>query len=186
MPLGVAETLRHWNVPEEKITEVNWWQTIEHSNFTLTATPARHFSGRFLSRNNTFWNSYAIQLGGKAIYFGGDSGYFPGYTEIGDKHGTFDLTLMPIAAYDDAWANIHLNPEEAVQAHKEVNGSHLLPIHWGTFDLALHSWYEPMERLEAAAQAQQVNLFTPAPGQWVSLKSKTDVRWWQKYLQNQK
>ncbi len=183
VPLGVAETLIYWGIPAEKVTEITWWQTVETPKFTVTATPARHFSGRFLTQNNTFWNSYSIKLGGKKIYFGGDSGYFPGYTEIGQKAGPFDLTLMPIAAYDEAWANIHLNPEEAVQAHQDVRGNYLLPIHWGTFDLALHSWYEPMERLETAATSSRTKLLTPEPGCWLSLKSETDGRWWEEYRQ---
>lgn len=181
VPLGVGETLRYWGVPEEKIIEMSWWQTYKGDSFKITAAPARHFSGRFLTQNNTFWASYAIVLGGQKIYFGGDSGYFGGYEEIGQKLGPFDLSLMPIGAYDTAWANIHLNPQEAVQAHQEVQGGILLPTHWGTFDLALHSWYEPMELLIQEAAKAGVPLISPQPGQWIGLTSSTKPDWWRIY-----
>ena len=181
VPLGVGETLRYWGVSDEKIKEIDWRQAYEGADYRVTAAPARHFSGRFLTQNNTFWASWAIELGGQKIYFGGDSGYFGGYPEIGEKLGPFDVSLMPIGAYDTAWANIHLNPAEAVQAHQEVQGGLLLPIHWGTFDLALHSWFEPMELLRKEAEKAGVPLLTPKPGQWVSLHSETDPVWWQQY-----
>ncbi len=184
VPLGVGETLRYWGIPEEKIQEMDWWQAYKGTDYKITAAPARHFSGRFLTQNNTFWASYALELGGQKIYFGGDSGYFGGYEEIGKRLGPFDLSLMPIGAYDYAWANIHLNPQEAVQAHQEVQGGTLLPTHWGTFDLALHSWYEPMELLIAAAEKAGVPLLAPRPGQWVTPASQTDKSWWQQYRQN--
>ncbi|EMR02816.1 MBL fold metallo-hydrolase [Cesiribacter andamanensis] len=178
VPLGVGATLRYWGVPAEKISELDWWQPFELREFRITAAPARHFSGRFLSQNNTFWASYGIEFGGQKIYFGGDSGYFGGYEEIGEKLGPFDVSLMPIGAYDVAWANIHLNPQEAVQAHLEVQGGLFFPTHWGTFDLALHSWYEPMELLLQEADRAGISLLTPAPGQWISPASRTDPQWW--------
>ena len=181
VPLGVGETLRYWGIPDKKIKELGWWEAYEGHNFKITAAPARHFSGRFLTQNNTFWASYAIEMGGQKIYFGGDSGYFGGYEEIGQRLGPFDLSLMPIGAYDLAWANIHLNPQEAVQAHQEVQGGVLLPTHWGTFDLALHSWYEPMELLIKEAKGGRVPLLTPMPGQWITPTSDTDAIWWQQY-----
>ena len=184
VPLGVGASLHYWGIPNEKIVEMDWWQTYEGKGFTLTAAPARHFSGRFLTQNNTFWASWAIKLGGQNIYFGGDSGYFGGYEAIGQKLGPFDLSLMPIGAYDLAWANIHLNPQEAMQAHQEVQGGIMLPTHWGTFDLALHSWFEPMQLLIEEAKEAGVPLLTPVPGQWVSPATETDKRWWQQYRSN--
>lgn len=181
VPLGVGETLRYWGIPDSKIVEMDWWQAYEGDGFKITAAPARHFSGRFLTQNNTLWASYAIELGGQKIYFAGDSGYFNGYEEIGQRLGPFNLSLMPIGAYDYAWANIHLNPQEAVQAQQEVQGGVLLPTHWGTFDLALHSWYEPMELLIDEAQQAGVPLLAPKPGQWVTSSSETDVAWWQQF-----
>ncbi|MBW3545249.1 MAG: MBL fold metallo-hydrolase, partial [Bacteroidetes bacterium] len=176
VPLGVGETLRYWGIATEKIVEMDWWQAHEAAEFKITAAPARHFSGRFLTQNNTFWASYAIEMRGQKIYFGGDSGYFGGYEEIGQRLGPFDVSLMPIGAYDYAWANIHLNPEEAIQAHLQVQGGIMLPTHWGTFDLALHSWYEPMEWLATEAEKQGIDLLTPRPGQWVSPHTATDTR----------
>jgi L-ascorbate metabolism protein UlaG (beta-lactamase superfamily) len=179
VPLGVGATLQYWGIPPSKIVELDWWQRHEGREFALTAAPARHFSGRFMSRNNTFWASYAIEIGGQKLYFGGDSGYFEGYEEIGQRLGPFALSLMPIGAYDRAWANIHLNPAEAARAHQQLQGGLLFPTHWGTFDLALHSWYEPMELLLEEADQQGIPLLSPEPGQWVGLDSPTNGRWWQ-------
>ncbi|WP_224994527.1 MBL fold metallo-hydrolase [Cesiribacter sp. SM1] len=185
VPLGVGETLRYWGIPDNKIVEMDWWQAYEGNGFKITAAPARHFSGRFLSQNNTFWASYAIELGGQKIYFAGDSGYFNGYREIGQRLGPFDLSLMPIGAYDLAWANIHLNPQEAVQAQQEVQGGILLPTHWGTFDLALHSWYEPMELLIKETKQAGITLLAPKPGEWVTPAAETNAEWWQQYRNSQ-
>ena len=113
-------------------------------------TPARHFSGRFLTRNTTLWASWVIVGPRHRAFFGGDTGYTKSFAEIGADHGPFDLTLMPIGAYHPAWPDIHMNPEEAVRAHLDVAeaGSGLLvPIHWATFRLAPHPWAEPVERL---------------------------------------
>ena len=181
VPLGVGASLRYWGIPDEKIVEMAWWQTYEGEAFSLTATPARHFSGRVFDNNNTLWASWAIEINGQKIYFGGDSGFFEGYEEIGQKLGPFDVALMPIGAYEKAWQAIHLNPEEAVEAQKLVHGKLLLPIHWGTFDLALHSWYEPMVRLIAEAEKQHVPLLTPEPGQWITIYTPTNALWWQQY-----
>lgn len=184
VPLAVGASLRHWGIPEEKIVEMDWWQVYEGKGFKLTATPARHFSGRMFANNNTLWASWAIEINGQNIYFGGDSGYFEGYEEIGRKLGPFDISLMPIGAYDKAWEGIHLNPQEAVRAHELVQGKMLLPIHWGTFDLALHSWFEPMELLIAKAKQAGASLLTPRPGQWITPSTETDVRWWQQFKLN--
>ncbi len=122
---------------------------------TLICTPARHFSGRFLNRNATLWASWAIIGPAHRAYFGGDTGYTKSFAEIGAEHGPFDVTLMPVGAYNKVWPDIHMNPEEAVQAHVDVNGGLLVPIHWCTFRLAPHPWAEPIERLLAAAEAAE-------------------------------
>ena len=184
VPLGVGSHLRSWGI--ERVQELDWWEQVTLSGpggqtVTLQATPARHFSGRSVTdRNRTQWASWAI-LGSKhRVYFGGDTGYFPGFKEIGQRLGPFDLTIMPIGAYDEAWSQIHLNPEEAVRAHRDVQGRVMMPIHWGTFDLALHTWREPMLRLERAAHNEQVSLITPLPGQLAPILPKPEGTpgWW--------
>lgn len=185
VPLGVGASLRRWGIPEEKIIEMDWWQEHKGEGLSITAAPAQHFSGRYMQRNNTLWASWAINFDGHRIYFGGDSGFFEGYREIGQKLGPFDISFMPIGAYDKAWQAIHLNPEEALQAHELLQGGVFLPIHWGTFNLAPHSWYDPMERLAPQAKEADIRLLTPRPGQWVTPASPTNPFWWQEYRQTQ-
>jgi L-ascorbate metabolism protein UlaG (beta-lactamase superfamily) len=173
VPLGVGAHLEHWNVPSEQITEFDWWQEAPLNNLLLTATPSRHFSGRgILDRNETLWVTWTITGPHHRIFFGGDTGMFPGFTEIGEKLGPFDITLMPIGAYDLDWPYIHLFPEEAVQAHLDLKGKLLLPIHWGTFNLAFHSWQEPVERLRSSAVSRHVRISLPQPGEAVEVDYK--------------
>ena len=165
VPLGVGAHLRQWGIPEERIVELDWNEEHRIGELTLVCTPARHFSGRFLSRNTTLWSSWAIVGPRHRAYFGGDTGYTRSFAQIGADHGPFDLTLMPIGAYNKAWPDIHMNPEEAVQAHRDItDGGLLVPIHWCTFRLAPHPWAEPVERLLTAADEAGVDVAVPKPG----------------------
>ena len=162
--LGVGAHLREWGIPANRITELDWDADTVVGDLRLICTPARHFSGRFLSRNNTLWSSWAILGPQHRAYFGGDTGYTCSFAEIGDGHGPFDVTVLPIGAYNTAWPDIHMNPEEAVRAHRDLRGGLLVPIHWGTFRLAPHPWGEPAERLVEAASAAAVDVAVPKPG----------------------
>ena len=182
VPLGLRNSLEYWGIPGEKITELDWGDEVEEDGFLVAATPARHFSGRGLKRDHTLWCSYVLKIDGHSIYWAGDSGIFPGFADIGEKFGPFELALMPIGAYDDAWHDIHLNPEEALEAYEMVKGQRFFPTHWGTIDLGLHTWPEPMERLLKAAPAD-LSLLAPLPGQWISHQSsQTDSEWWRKFV----
>ena len=182
VPLGIGRTLEHWGVPKGKIKEMDWHQSHHTNNFNITATPARHFSGRYFSRNNTLWASWVIDFGDDKIYFGGDTGIFEGFKELGKQYGPFDLSLMPIGAYNDAWHDIHMNPEEAIDAFNQINRGRFIPIHWGTFDLALHSWYDPIKRLTESNDISKEELITPLPGEWINYEIyKSDFSWWKKY-----
>lgn len=181
VPLGVGAHLEHWGVPADRIVELDWWERwTSPTGVTLVATPAQHFSGRgLLSRNSTLWASWVVRTDAHRVYFGGDTGLFPGFADIGRIEGPFDAALMPIGAYNDAWAAIHLNPEEAVAAHQMVNGGLFIPIHWGTFNLAIHDWYEPVERLLKAAQAAKVRVAIPRAGESVDPAAPQAVaHWW--------
>lgn len=170
VPLGVGAHLRSWGVPEQRIVELDWNQSSKVGELTVICLPARHFSGRLFNRNNTLWASWGLIGPSHRAYFGGDTGYTKSFAQIGADHGPFDLTLLPIGAYNAAFTDVHMNPEEAVQAHLDVTdlGSGLLvPIHWGTFRLAPHPWAEPVERLLAAADAEHVQVAVPTPGQRV-------------------
>lgn len=183
-PLGVGAHLRAWGVPASRIVELDWHASTEIGELTLTCTPARHYSGRFLSRNNTLWASWVIRGPRHRAYFGGDSGYTGTFADIGAAHGPFGLTLLPIGAYNKAWPDIHMNPEEAVQSHIDLNGDTsgvLVPIHWCTFRLAPHPWAEPADRLVAAAADAGVEVAVPRPGGRVIPGEKSGAGedpWW--------
>lgn len=180
VPLGVGAHLRTWGIPAQRITELDWGQSGSVDDLTLVCTPARHFSGRFVSRNTTLWGSWVIAGPQHRAFFGGDTGYTKSFTDIGAEHGPFDLTLMPVGAYNRLWPDIHMNPEDAVRAHCDVNGGLLVPIHWCTFRLAPHPWAEPVERLLDAADAAGVDVAVPKPGYRLdpSDPPKLDP-WWQ-------
>jgi L-ascorbate metabolism protein UlaG (beta-lactamase superfamily) len=179
VPLGVGAHLRDWGIPDERIIELDWNEQTNIDELTLICTPARHFSGRFLNRNATLWASWAIIGPSHRAYFGGDTGYTKSFAEIGSEHGPFDVTLMPVGAYNKTWPDIHMNPEEAVQAHLDVNGRLLVPIHWCTFRLAPHPWAEPIERLLAAADEHHIQVAVPKPGERVDPTATTEFApWW--------
>jgi len=179
VPLGVGAHLRDWGIPDERIIELDWNERAQIDELTLICTPARHFSGRFLNRNVTLWASWAIIGPAHRAYFGGDTGYTKSFAEIGQEHGPFDVTLMPVGAYNTVWPDIHMNPEDAVQAHVDVNGGLLVPIHWCTFRLAPHPWAEPIERLLAAAGAANVAVAVPKPGGRVDPTATAEFEpWW--------
>lgn len=183
VPLGVGAHMEHWGVPADKVTELNWWDEIKEGELTLALTPTRHFSGRAIrDRFKTLWGSWAIIGSKKRIYFSGDSGYFPGFKEIGEKYGPFDLTFMECGAYNEGWSEIHMFPEETAQAHLDVQGKILMPIHWGKFDLSLHPWKESVQRLQKMALEENIELFTPEVGRTILLSDTTvNTSWWENY-----
>ncbi|TQF02934.1 Zn-dependent hydrolase [Kitasatospora acidiphila] len=179
VPLGIGGHLRRWGVPEHRIIELDWQETCTLGDLTVTLTAAHHFSGRTLKRNTTLWGSWVIAGPTRKVFYTGDSGYFEGYRAIGEQHGPFDAALVAIGAYNEAWADIHLNPEDAVLAHRELQGGLLLPVHWCTFNLALHPWAEPVERLLAEAKAQDVPVAVPRPGERVEVANPPEPdSWW--------
>jgi L-ascorbate metabolism protein UlaG (beta-lactamase superfamily) len=151
-------------------------------NVQIVCAPARHFSGRGLfDRDKTLWSSWCLLAEGQRVYFGGDSGQMPTYRDIGEKYSPFDLTILPIGAYDEAWIEIHTTPEQAAEAHGLVKGAVMLPIHWATFDLALHTWNKPIERLVKEAEKQRIQLLTLRVGEKVTLSSsQTTSFWWRR------
>ncbi|EGG35602.1 MBL fold metallo-hydrolase [Paenibacillus sp. HGF5] len=166
VPLGLGGHLERWGIPKSSITEHNWWDASGLDGLQLICTPARHFSGRSLfDRDSTLWSSWVIISNKSRVYFSGDSGYGPHFQEIGEKYGPFDVTLMECGQYDKRWANIHMMPEETVQAHLDVKGQLLIPIHWAGFTLALHDWNEPIERVTTAAKQKHVHILTPLIGE---------------------
>ncbi len=182
VPLGVGAHLQYWGVPETRITELDWWEEHEVAGVRLVATPSRHFSGRSLTdRDCTLWSGWALIGPAHRAYYSGDTAMFPGFTEIGERLGPFHVTMIESGAYNAMWADVHLGPEQAVQAHRMVQGKIMIPVHWGTFDLALHGWTEPMERVLVAANQEGVHVATPRIGETVDALNPPQVaRWWPK------
>jgi L-ascorbate metabolism protein UlaG (beta-lactamase superfamily) len=179
VPLGIGVHLRTWGVPDDRIVELDWNGSTTIGGLTLTCTEARHFSGRFFARDTTLWASWAIAGPRHRVFFGGDTGYTPAFAEIGARLGPFDLTLLPVGAYNDAWHAIHMDPEEAVRANGDLGGQVMLPIHWATFNLAFHRWAEPVQRACAAAERAGVRLVIPRPGGRVDVLDTPELQdWW--------
>jgi L-ascorbate metabolism protein UlaG (beta-lactamase superfamily) len=180
VPLGVGAHLEAWGVSPEHITELDWEESAEVGGVRVTATPARHYSGRSpLHGDETLWASWVVAGPAHRIFFSGDSGYFEGFKTIAAKHGPFDLTLIKIGACDRTWQEIHMSPAEAVQAHLDLGGRVLLPVHWGTFNLAFHSWDAPAEEVLAAARTAGISLVMPRPGEFVEPSRPQAVDpWW--------
>lgn len=181
VPLAVGSHLRSWGVKQEKIVELDWWQEAMLDDIAITATPSQHFSGRGLfNRNSTLWCSWVIKGTKSNLFFSGDTGYHKGFKEIGEKYGPFDLTMMECGQYNDIWPNIHMVPEQTVQAHKDLKGKVLLPIHWSAFKLSTHSWNDPAKRVTVAAKKLGVTAITPKIGEEVIVGEKTIFEsWWE-------
>ncbi|MHA5055116.1 MBL fold metallo-hydrolase [Streptomyces sp. SD15] len=170
VPLGVGAHLEHWGVSADRLRELDWHETTKIGGISLTATPARHFCGRGMrNTQHTLWASWVVAGDEHRIYHSGDTGYFDGFKDIGAEHGPFDATMIQIGAYSEFWPDIHMTPEEGMRTHLDLQGGQpggvMLPIHWGTFNLAPHAWAEPGEwSVDAAAEAGQA-LATPRPGE---------------------
>lgn len=182
VPLGVGKHLERWGVSSNKITELDWWQHADWNGIEVHCTPARHFSGRGFRRDRTLWASWCIIGKEKRIYYSGDTGYFDGFEAIGDKLGPFDINFMQVGAYDKMWPNIHMFPEEAAQAHLDLKANQMVPLHWGTFNLAFHDWNEPAIRLKQQSDSLDINLFFPllgAQNQSGETNTEGSPLWWE-------
>lgn len=180
VPLGVGSHLEDWGVSPEMITELEWWEEIQFKNLTLVCTPARHFSGRSLNdRDKTLWSGWVITGEDDRIYFSGDGGYFEGFKEIGSKYGPFDIAMIECGQYNENWSDIHMMPEESVQAALDLNAKVMIPIHWGTFQLSVHRWDDPVKRAVKEAEKLGVSISTPKIGEPIWVKnSYPNERWW--------
>jgi L-ascorbate metabolism protein UlaG (beta-lactamase superfamily) len=182
--LGVGRYLERFGIVKNYITEMDWGDSVMLGNdCVITATPARHFSGRgILNRNETLWSSFIIKGHTHNLFFGADSGWFEGFNDIGKAFGPFDLTILEIGAYGKHWADIHMGPNHATNAHLALKGKVMMPIHWGTFNLAPHAWHEPVELLLKYAKEKKIHLFLPAPGKPTEVESDYNSGWWEEFL----
>lgn len=181
VPLGVKAHLEEWGVEPSKITEMDWWEEVNHNDSILLAsTPARHFTGRRANnRFSTLWCSWVVKTGDQRIFFGGDSGMHPSYRDISNKYGPFDITLLECGAYSKYWHDIHSFPAETAAAHSLLNGEVLMPVHWGKFDLSIHGWTNPIDSLVKIAENKNIQLVTPRIGERVVLnETYPNDFWW--------
>jgi len=176
--LGVGAHLEAFGVPAERIIELDWWEnTVLPGGLTVTAAPAHHFSGRTLGdRNATLWSSFVFQGNRHSVYFSGDTGLSPLFAEIGRRLGPFDLVMMEVGAFHPSWSSVHLGPDNALLAWEQLGSGRLLPVHWGTFNLAMHAWYEPAEVLLARSPE---GLLMPRLGEPVEpAHAEAVTPWW--------
>ena len=181
VPLGIKAHLVSWGIDENKVKEFDWWESISLNGIEFVSTPARHFSGRGVTnRNSTLWCSWVLKSESTSIFFSGDSGYGEHFKEIGDKYGPFDFSMMECGQYNEQWSQIHMLPEETIQASIDVQSKLTMPIHWGAFKLALHSWDDPIKRATKAAEELKVNITTPILGESIVLKTNEYPleKWW--------
>lgn len=163
--LGVGSHLEYWGITKNKITELDWDETFEDPDLTLTTTSARHFSGRGITRGQTLWSAFILKTKTHNLFLGGDSGYDKHFKEIGEQNGPFDIAILESGQYNTSWPHIHMMPEETVQASIDLNAKVLLPVHWGKFALAMHTWNEPIKRVLKKANELNVTVTTPMIGE---------------------
>jgi L-ascorbate metabolism protein UlaG (beta-lactamase superfamily) len=166
--LGVGAHLEAWGVNPALITELDWWDShrMARGGLTLTAAPSQHFSGRGLKdRNATLWSAFVLRSERHAVFFSGDSGLTTEYALIRDRLGPFDLVMLEVGAYHPAWGDIHLGPHNALKALALLGGGAFLPVHWGTFSLAMHAWDQPAEELLKSGEKTGVRLIMPRLGE---------------------
>ena len=177
--LGVGAHLESWGYDAQNIRELDWNDVAEVAGFTLTALPARHFSGRGFKRNQTLWSSFALKGAGYTLYLGGDSGYDEHFKAIGAQYGPFDLAILECGQYNEYWKYIHMLPEQTAQAALDLGAKVLLPVHSAKFSLALHAWHEPLERVSQEAQRLSLTVTTPMIGQPVRIGKEYPRKvWW--------
>ena len=180
VPLGVRAHLERWGVKADRIIELDWYESAAFDHVDLTLTPARHFSGRgFNDRNKTLWGSWVIDTQSLKIFFSGDTGYSETFSEIGERYGPFDFAFMENGAYNKDWAQIHMLPEEGVQASIDLKARFYFPIHWAKFDLSLHPWDEPILRASVEAEKRGVTIVTPLIGERFGPALIPQRRWWE-------
>lgn len=178
--LEVGRHLMKFGVHRRQIVELDWWDSKKRDEVEFICTPAQHFSGRTLfDRNKTLWSSWVIKSPKGKFYFGADGGYFEGFKEIAFNYGPFDMTFLEVGAYNEKWRDIHMMPEDSVQAHEDLKGKVMFPIHNGTFDLSLHAWYEPFDRISILAEQKEFDIRFPQMGEIISLLNYNSTsKWW--------
>ena len=183
VPLGIGSTLKGWGIESSRITELGWNENISNKDLSIIALPTIHYSNRGIGdKNKTLWVAYVIKSGDKNIFWSGDSGYGEHFAEYGNKYGPFDFAAIEIDGWNEAWPDIHLFPDQAVQAAIDLKTKHILPIHWGVFDLAMHPWHESIDMVIEEANKKNINVLTPKMGEEINDILRENKKWWIKNI----
>jgi L-ascorbate metabolism protein UlaG (beta-lactamase superfamily) len=179
VPLGVGAHLEKWGCQPEQIVELDWWQSYIVNSVEITATPSRHFSGRgFNDRFKTLWASFVFKGPKHNVFYSGDGGFDDRFKEIGTRFGPFDLTMIEIGAWNTAWPDVHMFPEQSIKAHMQLHGKYMLPVHWAAYDLSFHNWDDPILLASKFAEENNVELLIPKMGE-ICIPGKTrHSLWW--------
>ncbi|QLG45617.1 MBL fold metallo-hydrolase [Costertonia aggregata] len=183
-PLGVGVHLTEWGVDQSNIIELDWWGEVNFQGLRFICTPAQHFSGRGITDGgSTLWSSWVIQTASENIFFSGDSGYGAHFKEIGDIYGPFDFAMLECGQYNELWKEIHMMPEEAAQAGLDIKAKKIMPIHWGSFKLAMHPWTEPVSRILKKATELNIPVTVPKIGEPIYLDTQniSKEKWWEAF-----
>ena len=186
-PLGVGEHIKSWGVDKSRVSEMDWWQETQRDQIKIIATPSQHFSGRGLvNQNHTLWASWVIQSSKHNVYFSGDTGYDVHFKDIGEKFGPFDIAFIENGQYNPQWEEVHMLPEQAAQAYFDLKAKKFFPIHWGMFELSLHSWYEPIVKISQLGEERDINIVAPKIGEMISVTDDLETsNWWQNLMPKQ-
>ena len=184
VPLGLDSILRGWDIPEEKIRILDWWESVELDSLRFTLTPSQHFSSRNpLKRNNTLWGGLYLSDGNHRIFYTGDGGYYEVFGIVRERLGAPDLMIAECGQYDPSWAGIHMFPEQTVQAGFDAGTSWLIPVHWGSYCICNHAWDDSIRRVTAAAETAGLPIATPQIGQTLNYENIASFteHWWENY-----
>ena len=183
VPLGIGAHLQAWGVPSGQVRDLEWWKEETLKGVRIVSTPSRHYSGRGLGdKNATLWGSWSVIGPQHRFYVSADTGFSDHFRTVGERFGPFDLSFIKVGAYGPGvpWLDIHMSPEDAVRAHRDLRARRLFPVHWGTFNLAFHAWDEPIKRTLAAARASDVEVLTPRVGEIVDAdRPFAPNPWWE-------
>lgn len=181
-PLGLKASFLHWGYADGNIFEGDWNNSLTNGDFAVHLLPARHYSGRLFGKNKTLWTAFALIGKKHRIFFSGDSGYGPHFSDIGHNFKGFDLVMLDAGQYDPRWALIHMTPDEAAQAAEDLDAKYLLPAHVGRFTIAMHAWDDPFKQLKTASENKSYGLVMPVIGESVAIDSPTTkfTDWWKR------
>lgn len=180
--LGVGTHFDRWGFDKTAIIEMDWQEEYAGAQGEMIyCLPARHFSGRSLSPNQSLWASYLIHTGKHKIYIGGDSGYDIHYAQIGERFGPIDLAILENGQYNKDWSQIHLLPEGILNAYHDLKAISLFTVHHSKYALAYHPWDEPLNNIATLADQHSIPLILPMIGEKVKWRdSLTYVnKWWE-------